>query len=441
MIRRSFLVPVLCGALLGVAAPAAAATVTGHPVPLQTTDCAVAPGEASSITGHALFEYVVEVPGTVEGINLLYADVRPPERQSAFIADLTECLRRWTFEPATVDGAPAAARMKVAFHRQPPTPAGAAEVLLPNGRTVPMALVDEMRSATLAFTESLLKGRDYKEAKGDGWRLRTDLPESALDDVQNAIAFARRALSEILPPRPGSAAAPPDRADVTLILFKDQEKFRQLSAFDNLVPERAPIAGEYDPQFRLIYSAAGDTPFALFARVMAHEATHHFLTQRWPPGSWPPRWLNEGMAQYIEFLKPSKSGKVRLDALDRGDVMQLATISGRNGVRNGYVLWHKPVEAALRDLPGDLSRVDVAALLDGRLDRDFFHENQKSVYDVSWLVVHFLMNGDDTRHREAFRSWMLDPATEKNGAALAAATGIPAAELPARLRGHLAAFH
>jgi hypothetical protein len=416
---------------------AALASVTTHPVPLQTSECQAAPGDASSIAGHVLFEYVVETSGGVDRIKLLYADVRPPEKQPALVADLTACIRTFKFRPATVDGAPAATLMKAAFHRLPPT-ADPDQVLLPDGQTVSQALIRQMRAATLTFTEALLKGPDYKEAQGNGWRVRTDLPKSALDDVQGAIGFARRALDEALPGRSGSGATA-ETQDVTLILFKDQEKYRQLSAFDNLIPERAPTLGEYDPQFRLIYSAAGDRPILFFARVMAHEATHHFLEQRLQAAPAPlPRWLNEGMAQFIECLKPSKSGTVRLDALDRGNVEQMGALMGREGAQQGTFVWKKRVEAALADLRENLSEVDVAALVDGGLDRHFFDEHGESLYDVSWLLVHFLMNGEDGRHRDAFRAWVLDAGAAKSAATLAAATAIPAADLPARLREHLA---
>ncbi|HEV8120714.1 MAG TPA: hypothetical protein VGQ67_06945 [Candidatus Polarisedimenticolia bacterium] len=425
--------PVPAALALVFAVSAAEAAATTHPVPLQASDCPVATDEASAFTGHALFEYVIEASGTVDRINLLYADVLPAERRSAFIAELTSCLQKWAFKPASVGGVPAATLMKVAFHRLP-TDRYADLVALPGGRAVPASLVQEMRSATLAFTETLLKGPNYKEARGDGWRLRTDLPKSALDDVQDAIDFTRRALQEILPGQPASAVDLKD-SDVTLVLFKDMEKYRQVSAFDNVVPERAPTLGEYDREFRLIYAAVGDRPIPYFARVMAHEATHHFLAQRLSGSEARlPRWMDEGLAQYIQCLKPSK-GKVRLDELDRGKVSWVRPATGPNGERGVQVL-RKRAETAVENLQQNLADVDPGALVDGRLDRHFFDEKGETLYDVSWLLVHFLMNGDEGRHRDAFRAWVLDSGA-KDSATLATATHIPAADLPALLSAHL----
>jgi len=325
--------------------------------------------------------------------------------------------------------------MKVAFHRLPPAQADEDRVMLPGGRVVPAALLKQVRAATQSFTESLLKGKDYREAKGNGWLVRTDLPKASLDDLQAALEFARRVFDEAFP-GPGNA----DGAQVvTLILFKDEEEYRQLSAFDNIIPERAQVAGQYDPEFRMIYSALGGKPMPVFARTMAHEATHHFSSLRLSgvEGGMP-RWLAEGIAQYVECARMAKPGKVRLEALDRGEVSQPAVLMARGEAYGGSYIYRKRAEIAFSNLQENLTRVDLAALLDGRLDREFFHEGALTLYDVSWLLVHYLMNGDGGRHRENFRTWVVDQSAPRNAGTLAAAVGIPAEDLQARLRDYLA---
>ncbi|HKQ98170.1 MAG TPA: DUF1570 domain-containing protein, partial [Candidatus Polarisedimenticolia bacterium] len=284
------------------------------------------------------------------------------------------------------------------------------------------------------FAESLIKGRGYVEARGADWRLRTDLPKSALDDVTKAIEFARAAIDQAFPGRPAAAGT-----EVTLILFKDEEEYRQLSAFDNLIPERAPVAGQYDPELRFIYSALGNQPVPIFARTMAHEATHHFASLRLSEAHGRvPRWLGEGIAQYVECLKLSKPEKVRLDSLDRGTVAQSTAIVAPGGGISGAWMYSKRVEEAFPNLELNLARVDVEAMVDGRLDGQFFDERALTLYDVSWLLVHYLMNGDSGGHRDAFRAWVVEPSGERNATTLAAAVGVPAAELKPRLRTYLA---
>lgn len=412
----------------------ATAGETVHPVPLQKGDCAAAFGDAA-FTGHALFSYRIETTGAVQGIKLLYADVQPVDRKPGYLAEVTSCLEKWRFRPATVDGTPAATVMYVAFHRFPPARGDEEKVALPGGRVVPVSLMKQVRVATLAFMESLLKGPDYKEAKGNGWLVRTDLPKSSLDDVQAAIEFAHRVFDEAFP-GPG---APAGAQDVTVVLFEDEKEYQQLSAFDNIIPDRAPVAGQYDPEFRTIYSALGLQPMPFFARTVAHEATHHFAAQRLADAEGRiPRWLGEGIAQYVECTRMAKPGKVRLEALDRGNVNQPAVVMARAETYRGSFIYRKRAESALSNLDENLANLDIAALVDGRLERHFFGAGAPTLYDVSWLLVHYLMNGDGRQHREAFRRWATDVGTPRNAASLAAAIGIPAGDLPGRLRVYLA---
>ncbi|HYV86785.1 MAG TPA: hypothetical protein VFB49_12805 [Patescibacteria group bacterium] len=420
-------------AFLVLAAPARAGTVTSNPVPLQDGSC---PGIAASdgSTAHALYEYQITQTGAIQGIKLLYADVQPPDRRTAFLAQTQACLGGWRFRPATVDGTPAATLMKAAFHRLPPAPRNGPEVLLPGGHVVSLTLLDQIRAATLKFTETLLTGRGYLEARGKGWFLRTDLPKSALDDLQRTLDFAKEAFTDAFP----GGTEPAASQDVTIILFKDQEKYQQLAAFDNLVPERSPVAGHYNPQVRIIYAAQGNQPMPIFARVIAHEATHHFAQLRLArPNEYLPRWLNEGTAMFVESIKMAKPGKVRLDALDRGDVTQPAALITRDGTASGAWMWRKTVENALPLLAENLGDYDIGALVDGRLDQYFFDNSMQVQYAVSWLLVHTLLTGEAGRYREAFRAWAAGAGATRDATTLGAALGIPMPDLHRAMEKHL----
>jgi hypothetical protein len=110
----------------------------------------------------------------------------------------------------------------------------------------------------------------------------------------------------------------------------------------------------------------------------------------------------------------------------------------RGEAQHGAYIYRKRAEIALSNLQLNLAQVDLAALVDGRLDREFFHEQALTVYDVSWLLVHYLLNGDGRGHRENFRKWAGDPGAPRNADTLAAGIGITAQDLPARLRDYLA---
>jgi hypothetical protein len=414
--------------------PVLAAGAFVNPVALQKSDCEEAPGDAA-LTGHALFSYRIETTGQVGAIQLLYADVQPADRKAGYLAGVTRCLEKWKYRPATVNGIPASVIMNVAFHHFPPATGDVEKVSMPDGKSVAVSLLKQVRAATLAYMDSLLKDRKPRESKGDDWVVRTDLPKSALDDVQGAIEFARRVFDEAFPGPGGQAGA----QGVTVILFKDEKDYQHLSAFDNFIPNRAPIAGQYDSEFRMIYSALGSMPMPIFARTVAHEATHHFAAQRLSgPQGRIPRWLGEGIAQFVECARRAKPGQVRLEALDRGVAEQSAFLMVRAEAYTGSFVYQKRAEDALSNLQENLGSVDVAALVDDRLEEHFFGEGALTLYDVSWLLVHYMMNGDGRQHREAFRKWVMDTGAPKNAETLAAATGIPTQDLPGRLSTYLA---
>jgi hypothetical protein len=423
---------------LGLSASlATAGTVTSNPVSLQDGSCPSSnPSDGS--TAHALYEYQITQSGTVLGIKLLYADVKPPERRAALLAQFQACLAGWRFRPATVDGAPAAALMKASFHRL--QPAAGPEVRLPGGAIISVAALSQIRAATLAFTETLLAGKGYLETRGDGWLLRTDLPKTTFDDIQRALDFARAAFSEAFPgraDRPASADQPGPQ-DVTIILFKDQEKYQELSAFDNLIPDRAPVAGQYNPQMKIIYAAQGDQPMPIFSRLIAHETTHHFAQLRLArPDSYVPIWLNEGIAEFVGSIKMAKPGKIRLDALDRGIISQPAAILTRDDTLSGERVWLKNAEESIHLLAENLGEVDLEALFNGALDRHFRDNEMRVHYAVSWLVVHSLLTGEGGRYRDAFRVWATNTGAERNAATLGAALGITMPELRRLLEKHL----
>jgi hypothetical protein len=324
--------------------------------------------------------------------------------------------------------------MKGAFHRLPPASAAGPQVQLPGGAVVSEAFLSQIRAATFAFTETLLAGKGYVETRGNGWFLRTDLPKTAVDDLQRTLEFAREAFSDAFPGRVEQAGS----QDVTIILFKDKEKYQELSAFDNLVPERSPVAGQYNPHLKIIYAAQGEQPMPIFARVIAHEATHHFAQLRLARAdSYLPIWLNEGIAEFVESMKIAKPGKIRLDALDRGTVSKPAAILTRDDTMSGEWVWPKNVEESIHALEGNLGEVDLEALIDGRLDRHFSDNGMQVQYAVSWLLVHTLLTGEGGRYRDPFRSWATNADAKRDAATLGAALGISMPDLRNLMEKHL----
>jgi protein TonB len=103
---RSLLLALPLATLIGIASPALA--TAGPPTPLKT-DPPNYPADAArrGTEGYVELEFVVGVDGKVSGINVLKAE--PPR---LFEREALTAVRRWTFNPATENGAPVEARMK-----------------------------------------------------------------------------------------------------------------------------------------------------------------------------------------------------------------------------------------------------------------------------------------------------------------------------------------
>src|SRR5207248_10413458 len=95
--------------------------------------------------------------------------------------------------------------------------------------------------------------------------------------------------------------APRDRIDV--VLFSDEERFRQLAprgAAGYFMPRQAE---DPDPQPTIAIHGTmliAGTLVESTQRRFRHELTHRFLDHRL---RWTPSWLEEGMAQYYSTLR------------------------------------------------------------------------------------------------------------------------------------------
>ena len=82
---------------------------------------------------------------------------------------------------------------------------------------------------------------------------------------------------------------------------------------------------------------------------------------------------------------------------------------------------------------------DMMTFLRGEYDGSFFSSDPTSMYAISWLTVHFLMNHDEARHRAQFREW-LSTSENLDADSLIEMLGLSATEVDTLVRQHLSAF-
>lgn len=390
------------------------------------------PPDLRDVRGHLLFEYRMDPAGRVQDVQPLYVSVEPEARRGAFTAALAECVRQWAHPPEAGGGEGRATHL-VPFHYFRPAPERDPVGVLPDGRSYPLAWFEEVHREKLKLAEAILKrggpallgGGKYLELEGPGWVLRTNVREADARSLRDALEYAGRAFEASFPGVPPA----PAEAVLTVLLFQSDREFEQIAAFDNFMLVPGQPAGRYTSWDRTIYASASDLPLPLITGVIVHEATHHLVWQRlYARGRNPPLWVNEGIANFIQCVKPAPSGGIDLGAIDRGRILRYPQV------------WSRPAEEYL-DLLAESAAASrlppLADLLGGRLDAEFHGPRQKLLYGTAWLAVHYLLNAGGGKHREPFQAWLLGPASEGEGKALGAAIGRTPEQMEAEVRAHL----
>jgi hypothetical protein len=413
MLRRVSLATFLLTVL--AASPAAARQLT----PLQDATCEMPP-DLRSVTGHALFRYLIGPAGRVESIEDLYATSEPLSRRKAFIAALRSCLQGWRYEASGAQRVPLTARMLMAFHYFRPVAEGAPSITLSDGRALPLVHIQEMREERVRLATRILAGREYSEVKQATYTIQTDVAAGPRKSLMEAIDRAHRAFTHVFPTAPALTAD----SMLNVFLFRDEEAFNQVAAFDNLVRMKGGIAGQYSPVNQTAYASLGNKPPALVINEMVHEVTHHLVHQRlFRDGRDPPRWVNEGIATFMELLRPGKGPE--LARFERGTQTQ--------GGFRWQALGDTYLEALAREAKAE-SEPDLKAFLAGSpelgpMKSDLF-------YGLSWLIVHFLITGEDEAYRRRFETWLLTQADARNGESVASALDLTIEELGKKLAAH-----
>ncbi len=404
--------------LLAAASDLSSARETGYET-LESL-CDLSP-DLEGVRAHFLFRYTADSTGKIRGVESLYAVVDPEEKRPAFIAVAAQCVRDWGFgwmnrnkiDPDDPDF--------LALHFFKPVPENSPRANLASGRQVPMAWFDEVHDEKEKLAQTLMWGSKhgpkpgayYREFSGDGWTLRTDLKDlKDVEAIRHAVTFAANAFRATFPEAPAVS----EEADLTVVFFEDRLEFAQVVTFDNLINLNPNLAGRYSSWDRMIYAAKAEMPRHLMARVLAHEATHHFTAQSfYAENEAPPVWVAEGIASFIETLGNPGDGGFDLAALDHGRFARPPR------------LWVKSADEYLQRLTvaakGDnLPRL--RSLLDGRYDDQFLSASPLMAYGISWLLVHYLVNAEDGKYRAAFESWLEGPTAEGGSKEFAAATGV-----------------
>lgn len=414
-IPAAFLAISLPGAVLAMGPAAASDGQVSCPLP----------DELAAVRGHVLLRLTADETGRILWAKSVHSTIEPAKTGKKVVDALSRCLKQKPFPHARIyGGGPVRQEFLLAFHYFAPVEAGAERVTLSGGRSVPAAWLEEMREGKIELAESLLQASKTRRVDGAGWSLRTDVAPEVARDIESGLTFAARAFDAAFPGAPPA----PDSTPVAIFVFSDDDKLNQVAAFDNL-SRATSLAGEYSSADRMIYMSAGlSQPPAVVAGNIAHEATHHFVAQRLYRGDGrPPFWVTEGIAVLIECLDQSSPEGIDLSRFQRGKLFK------------GPWRWKAPAEGYIDALDDAVRRHEEfpleKLLLSGRPTR------ADLAYAASWLLVHYLMNADEGKHRAAFTAWIGGSAGGRDIDTLTEALGMSFEDLDQAVRAHLEEIH
>jgi hypothetical protein len=260
-------------------------------------------------------------------------------------------------------------------------------------------------AAVLARAERLIRDRNYRSASSEHYRVQTDDPRV---DARAAVALLdafRTHFDDFW--RDRMDLAPYDEQS-RVFLFYSFHEFNQAVEGDFRYRRYRPV-GHYGAPFDVItLHTDAEGPGAL-GEALIHEAAHQLTDQRLFPGEQEPsRWVSEGLANYFGYTWADEAGRFQRGELG-GKSTELIRGARSGGAEIRGTL--RSARAALKSAGADAGEL-VADVISIRDPSRFYGDGAPLNYGVSWLLVHFLLDGEDGARADGFVRYL---ESEKRG--------------------------
>jgi hypothetical protein len=297
----------------------------------------------------------------------------------------------------------------------------------------PMA-ADEaaMAEAFLAKADELIRDKNYRSRYGKRYQVQTDDPRVDLESVVDLLEYFRDFFEEAWSSR---LELEPYDKQARIFLFYSYHKYNKLIGGDWSRQVLRP-KGHYGSLFdAVVMHTDSDRPGGL-PNTLVHESAHQLIDQLLYGGTVRPSlWIAEGMASYYENTFMTAEG------VFEAGVIGGKQISCLRGTKDKAVSDARPRIRMAREA------FDVAASEDKQLmlmivsaddPSEFYGGNVLANYDLAWLLVHFLLHGDDGAHASAFARYLqLEAAGQGGVEAFFSETGLSPDELDQAVLRHL----
>ncbi|HEV8629730.1 MAG TPA: TonB family protein [Thermoanaerobaculia bacterium] len=389
-----------------VATPLAAADQDHGPLPLRSPLLRVPEETAGSgLAPEAAVRITIDEKGRVSGVEVV--SITPTSELDPFFRrELVETIAAWRFAPAIKDGEPVRSTLdwRVQFPATPVT----LEALMVSG-ALPGMDAEQRRSSVLAIharqRAALLEAqariaRDLLDAGHayDAFSPRFVVHCDA-DDRHVGAAVAKNLEvafnvlgSELL----AGIVQQPAPSKLEVFVYRNHQELQALLAS---MPAYEATRGLYSPAGLIAFDLDQASSEAALS-VLFHLATHAFLDRHMVrPGVALPRWLAEGFADYVGNSR-IKDGRLQPGKIRRSTFRLVGGVPTMVDTASGQEL--EEAKKALRQGEG----VGVRAML-ASSPQLFYGEKQKLYYASSWLLVHYLRDGDERWASERFPTLLL----------------------------------
>jgi hypothetical protein len=271
----------------------------------------------------------------------------------------------------------------------------------------PLPAEAERIQAYIDRADELISDKNYESRYTDHYQVKTDDPRFEVSEAANLLESFRIFFDGFWS----------DRIDLhpyddpgRVYLFYSRYKYKQLLDVAEVTGIVLPV-GHYRAFFDAVSIHTDTVSPADFPDVLVHEAAHQLVQQRLFGGARETDpWIAEGLASYFGYtLRDDKNGfqAGRIGGKDVALIKEVRAGSAleRTGRFNNYRKdLRKGQVAPLEDLIRDPS---AAAFYNDQIDRN---------YAASWLLVHFLLHGDDGAHAGDFIRFLESDARREGGA-------------------------
>ena len=297
--------------------------------------------------------------------------------------------------------------------------------------TEPQVETDDSSRAEvfIALADDLIHDKNYRSFTTDRFRVQTDDPRVDPKAVASLLEDFRDYFDEFWS---GTLDLQPQESLSRVFLFYSFYKYNQLLEGDWRFSDVRP-KGHYLDGVNAITLYTDSAAASDLADVLIHEETHQLFGERLFTEEQPiPTWVLEGLASYFGYTYMDQDGKFHTGEIGGKKVALMRNEQPAPGRESKQQL--SSLKRSMKSKTETPRLIDVAWIKDPAA----FYTRPEWSYPASWILVHYLLHGEDGARRPAFARYLVQ-VSQGNGEpeTLLQELGISAEELEAAATDYL----